>query len=96
MKLPDFVEVMTNCDEFNVFADETIKPSNEFDENNQQEIKPYDLDDFCNDFVRKERNDPTEEEEEDTHWHGDNDYYKEENDENEDDAGTSQFYIARD
>lgn len=42
VRLPNFVEVITNCDEYNVFADETIKASSAFDD--IQEIKPHHVD----------------------------------------------------
>lgn len=40
---PKFVEVITNCDEFNEFVDEdSIKPNNELDDVDQ-EIKPIEM-----------------------------------------------------
>lgn len=70
IKPPNFVEVITNCEEFNEFADETIKPSHDLDDNNQQEIKLQDFDDFCNDAASAAVYDEDDED-------GDNDEYSE-------------------
>lgn len=80
-KPPNFVEVITNCEEFNEFADETIKARNDFDDSNQQEIKLQDFDEFNNDAVSSAVEDEDD----------DNDYYKEENDNNGNEDGTGKF-----
>lgn len=84
-KPPNFVEVITNCEEFNEFADETIKASdNDLGDNNQQEVKLQEFDEFCNDTASDMEDDESIRDDDD----GDNDFYKEEN---EDEMGKFQL-----
>lgn len=50
---PKFVEVITNCDEFNEFSDENVfKPNNALDDTDQHEIKHIELtDEFQNELT---------------------------------------------
>lgn len=48
-KLLNFVEVITNCEEFNVFADEIIKANNGLEDSSQREIKTHYRDNCSND-----------------------------------------------
>lgn len=51
---PNFIRIITNFDEYNAFADETIKASNEFenddDDKYKHEIKHHELDYFSHKY----------------------------------------------
>lgn len=101
---PSFVEVITNCDEFNVYPDGTIKDTNELDDDNhQQEMEPHGLDDLCNDTgsAIEESKDahsnddgnPDYDDEDYTDGEGDGDGDDDDDDENVEAAGKGPIYL---
>lgn len=92
IKPPNFVEVITNCEEFNEFAEETLKANaDEFDDvEHQEEEKLQDFDDMFNDIASAK--DDEESNEDACDKDDDNtEYYKEEMDDQE--AGTVQSLL---
>lgn len=90
---PRFVEVITNCEEFIEFTDESLKANDEFnDDDHQQEIKLQDVGDLFDDIPCAREDEESNQNTYDND-NSNNDYYEEENDKREAGTISSKFHV---